>query len=276
MTKQNKRADNAPRQELKMYNPDEVIIIGVDTKDGPNHWGYDEESNKTPLVEADVRFTYERGIIQNVLARRDGDRLIIVAGRGRTRQLREANKRRIADGLDPWFLPVRIVRGDEREMRALKHGENSHRREQTPFATAQRALELSQHFPEDKAADIMGLGVAQFRNVLKLLDVGADVKKAVQQGKLGQTAAIELAALPEAQQSEQLAALLAATEASGSGGKIKARDVKAKVREAQGKPAMETPSHRIKKVLGILDKLEDSATKDELLATIKKIRHALK
>ncbi len=273
-TTMNKRADAAPRQEVKGYDPDEVIIIGIDTDDGPSHWGYDEESNKNPLLEADVVFTYENGIIQNVLGRRDGDKIVIVAGRGRTRQLREANKRRKADGLAPWFLPVKIVKGDARKMLVLKHGENSHRREQSPFVRAQQAYELSQQFPEDQAATIMGLGLVQFRSILKLLDVGPAVKKAVMEDKIKPTAAIELASLSEADQSTKLAEILTAAAATGS--KPTTRDVKAKVREANGKAPLETPSTRIKKVSGILDKLDDSATKDDLWGAIKKIRQALK
>jgi ParB-like chromosome segregation protein Spo0J len=272
--KKNNRADSAPRQEVKMYDPNEVVIVGIDTDDGHSHWGYDEDSNKTALLEADVLFTYENGIIQNVLGRRDGDKVVIVAGRGRTRQLREANKRRVDDGLPAWYLPVRIVKGDSRKMLVLKHGENSHRREQSPFVRAQQAYELSQQFPEDQAATIVGLGVAQFRALLKLLDVGAPVKKAVLQGDLTQTAAIELAALPEAEQTTQLASIMATAAVNGS--KPTIRDVKAKVREANGKAPLETPATRIKKVVGILDKLEDGATKDDLWSAIKKIRQALK
>lgn len=270
----NKRADAAPRQEVKGYDPNEVIIIGIDTDDGPSHWGYDEESNKNPLLEADVVFTFENGIIQNVLGRRDGDKVVIVAGRGRTRQLREANKRRVAAGLPPWFLPVKIVKGDARKMLVLKHGENSHRREQSPFVRAQNAYELSQQFPEDQAATIMGLGLVQFRSILKLLDLGPAVKKAVMEDRLKPTAAIEFAALSEAEQTTKLEEVLSTAAVNGS--KPTTRDVKAKVREANGKAPLETPASRIKKVSGILDKLEDGSTKDDLWGAIKKIRQALK
>jgi ParB-like chromosome segregation protein Spo0J len=273
-TTMNKRADAAPRQEVKGYDPNEVVIIGHDTDDGHSHWGYDEESNKTPLLEADVLFTYENGVIQNVLGRRDGKRIIIVAGRGRTRQLREANKRRVADGLSPWFLPVKIVMGDARKMLVLKHGENSHRREQSPFMRAQQAYELSQQFPEDQAATIMGLGLKQFRDVLKLLALGPEAKKAVLAGDLKPTGAIVLAELSEADQATQLASIM--SNAAVNGSKPTTRDVKAKVREANGKAPLETPAGRIKKVSGILEKLEEGATKDDLWGAIKKIRQALK
>lgn len=270
----NKRADSAPRQEVKMYDPDEVLIIGIDTDDGPSHWGYDEESNKNPLLEADVVFTYENGILQQVLGRRDGNKVVIVAGRGRTRQLREANKRRKADGLPMWYLPVRIVKGDARKMLVLKHGENSHRREQSPFSRAQQAYELSQQFPEDQAATIMGLGLVQFRSILKLLDLGPAVKKAVMEDKLKPTAAIEFAALSETEQTTKLEEILSTAAVNGS--KPTTRDVKAKVREANGKAPLETPATRIKKVVGILDKLEGGSTKDDLWGAIKQIRQALK
>jgi len=269
-----KRADNAPRKEVKMYDPHAVLIIGIDTDDGPSHWGYDEASNKAPVLEADVLFTYKYGIIQNVLAKRDGDKLVIVAGRGRTRQLREANKRRVADGLAPWFLPVSIVQGDARQMLALKLGENSHRREQSPLARAQQAYELKQQYPDDEAAVIMGLSVYQFRDILKLLDLGPAARKAIMTGDLKPTGGIELAALSEAEQEKQLTGLLAA----GGGKAPTTRDVKAKIREASGKAPLATPSTRVKKVGEILDKLDENtnATKDDLWAAIKKIRNALK
>jgi ParB-like chromosome segregation protein Spo0J len=270
----NNRADSAPRQEVKMYDPAEVVIIGLDTDDGHAHWGYDEESNKNPVLEADVLFTYEHGVIQNVLGRRDGDKVVIVAGRGRTRQLREANVRRKKDGQAPWFLPVKIVQGDARKMLVLKHGENSHRREQSPLARAKQAAELKEQFPEDQAAMIMGLGVAQFRSLLKLNDTAPAVQKALMTGKLHQTAAVELSQLSEKDQTEKLATIL--ETAAATGGKLTTRDVKAKVREATGKVLAETPMGRIKKAGSILDKLDDDCTKDDLWAAIKKIRAALK
>jgi len=33
----NNRADDAPRKEVKMYDPKVVVIIGLDTEDGPSH-----------------------------------------------------------------------------------------------------------------------------------------------------------------------------------------------------------------------------------------------
>ena len=225
----NNRADDAPRKEVKMYDPNVVVIIGLDTDEGASHPLFDGESNETPLLEADVLFTYEHGVLQPVSCKRDGDKLLVVYGRGRTRQLREANKRRIANGLQPWFLPVQIVKGDALKMLALKHGENSHRRELNPMARARAAYELSQQMPEEKAAIVMGLGLQQFRKVIKLLDLAPAAAKAVTKGELSASAATEMTGLSEAEQTVKLAELLSASA------KPTIRDVKAKVREANGK-----------------------------------------
>jgi ParB-like chromosome segregation protein Spo0J len=267
------RADNAPRKEVKMYDPDgndpRVIIIGIDTDDGPSHPQFDKESNDAPVLEADVLFTYEHGIIQPVACKRDGKNLIVVFGRGRTRQLREANKRRRANSLKPWFLPVQIVMGDVVKMLALKIGENSHRREQNPMARARQAYELSQQMPPEEAAVIMGLGLQQFRQVIKLLDLAPAVATAVTKGQLSASAAAELTGLSEVEQTTKLAELATATV------KPTMRDVRAKVREATGKTVTEPPAQRMKRALEQITKLDDGATKDELWSVIRKIRSLL-
>jgi len=272
--KGNGRADSAPRKEIKMYDPKVLVIIGYDTDDGPSHPLCDKESNDAKLVEADVKFTMKHGVIQPISCKRDGDRLLVVFGRGRTRLLREANERLMADGGKPWLMPVQIVLGDETKMLALKHGENSHRREINPMARAREALELSQKMPEQEAADTLGLGLHQFRNVLKLNNLGPVATKALLKGEIKETGAVHMAGLSEADQETKIAELLA--EAATNGGKKPTvRDVQAKVREAAGKAPIETPAQRIKRSLDQIAKLDDSSTKDELWAVIKKVQKVL-
>jgi ParB-like chromosome segregation protein Spo0J len=270
----NNRADDAPRKEVKMYDPTVPVIIGLDTDDGPSHPLFDGESNDAPLIEADVLFTYEHGVLQPVSCKRDGKLLLVVYGRGRTRQLREANKRRIADGLVPWLLPVQIVLGDATKMLALKHGENSHRREQNPMARARAAYELAQQMPEEKAAVVMGLGLAQFRNVIKLLDLAPAVAKAVAKGELSASAATELTSLSEAEQTEKLAELTQ----SGSGTKPTIRDVKAKVREANGKKAVisVTDKRTQRRFLTYVQNLSHGTSGEKTMAWWEGVEDALK
>jgi ParB-like chromosome segregation protein Spo0J len=255
-----------------MYTPEEVIIIGIDTPDEPSHWGYDGESNKAPLLEASVRFTMEIGIMQAVLGRRDGDKIVIVAGRRRTRLLREANARRVAEGAIPWRLPTKIVMGNELRMRILKTAENSHRLDRNPMARAREAYDLSQQMPEAEAATMMGLGVPQFKSIIKLLDLAPPVAAGVAAGVVKPTAALELAALSAADQTARMAEIMA----SSNGKKVTQRAVKAKINAASGQESPETPSTRVKKIGMLLDKLDDRSSKDDLWELIKKIRCLLK
>ena len=267
------RADDAPRKEVKMYDPNVPVIIGLDTEDGPSHTLYDGESNDSPLVEADVLFTYEHGVLQPVSCKRDGKRLLVVFGRGRTRLLREANKRRIADGLEPWLLPVQIVQGDTVKMLALKHGENSHRREQNPMARARAAYDLAQQMPEEKAAVVMGLGVPQFRNVIKLLDLAPAVAKEVTKGTISASAATPLTTLSEVEQIAKLAELVAA-----GGSKPTIRDVKAKVREANGKKIVISVGDKKtqRRLLGYVQNLSHGNASEKTLAWWEGVEEALK
>ena len=267
------RADDAPRKEVKMYDPAVPVIIGYDTDDGPSHPLCDAESNNAPLLEADIRFTYEHGVIQPVSCKRDGKRLLVVFGRGRTRLLREANKRRVADGLEPWFLPVQIVMGDAVKMLALKHGENSHRREQNPMARARAAYELAQQMPEEKAAVVMGLGVPQFRNVIKLLDLAPAVAKEVTKGTISASAATPLASLSEVEQIAKLAELVAA-----GGSKPTIRDVKAKVREANGKKIVISVGDKKtqKRLLSYVQNLSHGNSSEKTVAWWEGVEEALK
>ena len=268
----NNRADDAPRKEVKMYDPDVVVIIGLDTDDGPSHPLFDGESNAAPLLEADVLFTYEHGVLQPVSCKRDGDKLLVVYGRGRTRQLREANKRRIANGLQPWLLPVQIVKGDTLKMLALKHGENSHRRELNPMARARAAYDLSQQMPEEKAAIVLGLGVQQFRNVIKLLDLAPAVAKAVTKGELSASAATELTRLSEAEQTAKLA------ELASTGTKPTIRDVKTKLRETNGKKTTisVTDKRTQRRLLGYVQNLSHGNSSEKTLAWWEGVEDALK
>lgn len=264
-----KRADKAPRRDIKMYDPKTVVIIGLDTEDGPSHPQYDAKSNAAPVIESDVLFTMEHGVLQAVACKRDGDRLIVVYGRGRTRQLREANARLVAEGRTAWLLPVVIVLGDEIKMLALKHGENAHRREIDPLDRAKDAYDLSQKMPERQAAIIMGLGIDQFRDTIKLLNLAPAAAAAVSRGAVSASAAVELTSLSEAEQTAQLETLMA------GGAKPTIRDVKAKVRELKGKAPVFSPAQRCTRALEHLEKIEESATKDDLWAAIRKLRHLL-
>jgi len=286
--KSSNRADDAPRREVKMYNPDDVVIIGFDTDDGPKTKHFDQESNDTPLSEATVIFTMEFGILQAIGCERDGDRLIAVYGRGRTRTLREANKRLRKEGRDPWLLPVSIVRGDESRLLSMKIGENAHRREINPMARARLALELSEKMTPDQAAVRMNLSLNQFNNILKLNDLSSAAVKELIKGNVSETALATtgFSDLSEADQIKLLPEILGpADEPADETGATKqskkkkkgptVQAVRAKVQAAKGKTVTKSPAERAKIALDVIAAIDDNATKDELWSAIHKLRNLL-
>lgn len=243
------------RTDTHLYDPNDVVIIGHDTKDGPEHYLCDVESNATPLNEATVRFTKKHGIIQPVVGQRDGDRTVITAGRGRTRHLREANAQLIAEGAKPWPLPVVIKRGDENTMLEIRTGENAHRREVSPFARAKEAnMMLSKGMSKQDVADALCVTTAQLNNnILPLLELAQPVVHAIKSGKLSATAGATMAALPRDEQVKQL------TELTADGAKPTVAETRNKARAARGKQPLETPKGRLIRIGNALDKCSGCA-----------------
>lgn len=247
--KDGKHGSSAARAEIPKFDPDDVVIVGLDTKDGPEHPLCDAESNETPLNEATVRFTMRHGVIQPPVGRRDGARVLIVAGRGRTRHLREANKRLKAEGQEPWLLPILIRRGDDVEMVQIRLGENSHRRKLDPFIRAHEAnLLIKKGNSKQDVADNVGVTVHQLTvEILPLLDLTTKGIKAIRSGVMSPTAAAKLAKLSQAEQDTTIDELMA------GGAKPTVRDAKNKVRESQGKAPLETARDKLARIADIID-----------------------
>lgn len=259
----NKHGESAGRSEIPLFDPNDVIIIGHDTGDGPEHPLCDVESNETPLNEATVRFTMKHGVLQAPDGRRDGKAVIIVFGRGRTRHLREANKRLIAEGKEPWLLPVKIVKGDDLKMMELMQGENSHRRALDPYVRATRAqLLIDKGKPKADVADLMGVSLQQLGNILLLLELAPQVIKEVRRGALSQTAATGLAKLPRGEQVAKVKEILAGVE------KPTVRNVQNKVREDAGQAPVETPKMKIAKALKFLESVDETSMERAALGAV--------
>lgn len=264
-TKNNKHGASAGRTELPLFDPNDVVIVGHDKGyDVESHsellWACDVESNDTPLNEASVRFTMRHGIMQAPDGRRDGDKVIIVFGRGRTRLLREANKRLVAEGKEPWLLPVKIVKGDDLKMLELRYGENSHRRALDPYVRATDAQTmLDKGKTKAEVADIMGVSAQQLGNILLLLELAPPVIKEVRRGTFSQTAATGLAKLPRADQVTKMKEILGGTVKPTVG------NVRNSVRESNGEAPIETPRVKLAKAAEILAAIDETKVDRETL-----------
>ena len=252
-----KQAVDAPRITGFAMDPDDLIIIGYDTDDGPQHPLYDERV-KLPLDEGFVQDIMLNGVIQTVTARKNGDKIEVTAGRRRVRHAREANKRLKAENQELIKVPILIRRGSDAEHAGVGSSENQHRVDDPPIIVArkaQRLLNLGK--TEQEVAVHIGVTKTHLKNnILKLLECDPSVQKAVDDGKLAPSKAVPLAALDRAAQREELEKLLA------SGGSATTDEVKRNVRARKNNGSAENdhppPSKRtLKKILKANAALED-------------------
>lgn len=226
-------------------DPNDVIIIGLDTQDGPEHPLFDGPSNARDLTESGVAYAYEHGISDPVFLVRDGEKVLVLKGRKRTKELREANAQRIAAKLPPHLLPTIIKPGSyEKEgMRRDRVVENwGLRNERTAIEKAQEAQELLDHneMTEEQICDHLGIKKAQLKNHLALQQLGAKAAEAVNSGRITPSAALPLTKLPVKEQNEKLEEILA----SAPPGK---RPTLERVRKATGATEIQTPKVRLAK-----------------------------
>lgn len=256
------------------FDPDELTIIGRDTKDGPEHPLYDPRGLR-PFNENTVQTIMSDGVIQTISFRRDGDRTLVLAGRGRVIDAREANRRLRELGRPSVKVPGLPRSGDAASLYRIARIENAHRTEDGPLELegyARHMLEAYGMSVEDIAVTL-NKPMSTIRAYLKLENCSAAVRKAVAAGPLSATAAAKLAELPKAEQDEQLAELLK------SGEKPSARRVIDRVRAKEGKDPVQTPSVRLAAASETLSQiaveLDEAVTvagaSNELVASLSKL-----
>ncbi len=225
-------------------DPRDCIIVGLDTDDGPEHSLFDGPSNARPVTEEGVAYAYEHGIVDPVFLVRDGARVLVVTGRKKTKEMREANKRRVAAGLDPWTLRTIVIPGTHQSdgMRLRRVTENwGLRYERTLMERLAEAKELLDHgqADRDQLAALLQIKPSRLAAHLALLSLGAKATAAINAGTLSPSSAAPLCGKSVKEQEELLEKAIAS-----SPGK---RPTLARVREATGKPEIRTPKVRLGK-----------------------------
>jgi ParB family chromosome partitioning protein len=266
---------DAPRGTHFFVQPEDITIIGLDTKDGPEHPLYDERMNRV-LDDHEVANTIHYGVLKPVLAKKDGERIILIDGRSRVRRARAANKILAKRGEELIAVPVIIKKGDDAQVLGISRAANIHTADDpmTQARAASRLLDLGRS--QSDVAVTFGVSEATVRNWLALLDLAPEITAQVSSGALPAHAALQLAQLPKAEQAKTLADAKAAAAESGS--RMTVRDLKSTAREKAGKVASVTPGDRIKKAGAILRKLaatEGYWTNETLTETLDKVCKAL-
>lgn len=224
------RLAGATKGDVFFILPEDLVIITE--KDHPL---FDERA----LLEPDEKFIRNiamKGVFQNVVVRRNGETVEVVAGRQRVKAAREANKRFIAEGKEPMRVPCVIKRGDDADLFGITLSENEHRRDDGMLTKAKKLQRfLAMGRTEDEAAVIFGVTTQSIKIWSKLLDLHPKVQTAVEKGSISASAAAQLHSLSRDEQVEKLAEL----ESAGTKNTVE------KVRAvASGKDPVKRPSRK--------------------------------
>lgn len=238
-----KQAFEGARRSIYMVPPEDVIIIGVDTKDGPEHPLYDERIH-WKLKEPTILDIMGRGVKEPIVVKKDGDKAIVTDGRRRVLHAREANKRLKKKGREVLCVPVMPPEnGSDSELLGLMVSLNEHREEDSVFNRARKIKKyLDYGHDEADAARTFNISVATVHNYLGILSLDKTVQKAVAKGNVSASAALELADLPQEEQRAALDKLV-----NGANGKATAKEARAEAnkRNKNGTTKVLLPPRRL-------------------------------
>ena len=213
------------RTNALFFDPEKLVL--VTDKASPL---YDERVN-LPISESMVLNIMHHGVIQPITVRKNPETGLteVVTGRQRVKNAREANKRLAAQGLKTVLVPATVRPGDDGGLAGVMVSENEIREDDTPMGRAKKMQRLM-GFGHDEASltVIFGCSGQTVRNNLALLDCCADVRKAVDAGKINVSHARALSKLEPEEQRDKLALLVEA----GDG--VQGHEKTKKQREALG------------------------------------------
>lgn len=197
----------AGKTNLLMFDPDTLHLVS-----DPAHPLYDKRVH-LPLRESMVRNIMVYGVRQPITIAKDPETglVCVVAGRQRVKHAREANRRLRERGEEPLMVPAWPQRDEMDSLADVMVAENEHREGDTPLGRADKMRRLmSRGRTEEQLAVIFGCTVQTVRATLAILDCTADVRNAIEAGKITATHAAKLAKLKPAEQRAKVAELVAA------------------------------------------------------------------
>lgn len=240
---------DAARSQLFHLDADkQIVIIGLDTKDGPEHVLYDDRIHLPIDQELVENLLLLRKVLEPISVRKNGEIAEVVYGRQRVRCVREANKRLLAQGAkaaDLIKVPCGIERATDADLIRRMYSENAQRRADSPMARArhiQRFMEFG-NSPE-AAAVVFGLKVPSIKEQVTLLDLDKSVQKMVDGGQLKPTAALSLVTLSHVEQKEQASKLVEGGRSTVADAKHAVRQQRAVRRGGSAEDVVRAPSKR--------------------------------
>jgi len=243
----NKTQFDAKRFSGFHFDPNECVLIGLDEGD-KSHPLYDPRVN-LPINESLVKSILADGVLQPIRVKTDGDgRPVVVMGRQRVKAAREANKRLVAEGMEPRIkVPaLSISKGtDDMELQGYGIAENAIRKDDNALVLADKCHEFLK-FNGDSAeareylATCIGHGVKRIDELLTLRELDKETKDQIRKGNMGVEAALFLAKVPKEQRQQTIKL------AAEKGEKITTKKARETLRKSKGK-VNEIPTRKVMK-----------------------------
>ncbi len=212
------------RGDLLNFDPENLVLV----KD-PKHPLFDVRAIEPPdtAFESLVVSIMAQGVIEPVIIARDGESVLVAAGRRRVRAAIEANRRLKKAGAEPVYVPCKWTRGDDASLLGISIAENAIRKDESPVEKsrkAQRLIDLGRS--EEDVARVFGVSLGAVKQWLTIGELAAPVQDAIERGEIAAAVATQLAPLSKSEQPKALVKLKEAGNTKGASAVQAARKVR--------------------------------------------------
>jgi ParB family chromosome partitioning protein len=220
--------------EVPAFHPNEIVIVGIDEEENEhNRYAFCPRVDE-PIEEEFLASIRDDGVRDPVSVARDGNRVILLAGRRRVRAARLIWQEQAKAGMKVASrITVRVIirKGQPADLFRINVEENAQRKDLTAPQRAQLMLHAMRMHGDDKAkvATLFRCSSRTVENTLAILDCSPKVQKAIAAG-MPATVAREFAGMSRAEQEAKLDEM---TEKGATRGESAKR---ALVAAKQGKP----------------------------------------
>lgn len=186
---------NTVKQSMFAFDADDQRLVVVTD---PKSKYYDERNEIKPSAEF-VQSIIDRGVIQNITVKKNGDEYIVIAGNKRVMGARVAQQILRDRGEDRIIrVPAKPTNVNDYECLATKVVENEHRVDDSPYYKGQKAQQMKDALASNEEIEkAFGAKWATIAGWITIYHSGEDVGNAVTSGEITTTQALEVARSPE-------------------------------------------------------------------------------